>query len=141
MIQGTSTGQRYQVALSNGTQLLLSDATAGKGGAGAGFRPHELLEAALAACINMTVRMYADRHGIPLASVRSSVTLDRRLPEEAAFLCSLEFCGPLSRADRLELEAAARACPVSRTLTRRLRTEVTPARTGSDTSSPSPGRP
>ena len=39
-----------------------SDNTPDKGGKGAGFRPHELLEAALACCMNMSVRMYAESH-------------------------------------------------------------------------------
>jgi len=50
MIQASSQPERYRTAFTNGGQTALADTTADKGGGGAGFRPHELLEAALASC-------------------------------------------------------------------------------------------
>lgn len=51
--------------------------TPDKGGGNQGFRPHELLEAALATCMNIHLRMYAANHGIELGEVTTKVTLDR----------------------------------------------------------------
>ena len=81
-----------------------------------GFRPHELLAAALACCINIALRMYADRHTLPL----SGVTLNRTDPEEVTFEYEIEFRGPLSEEDRGRLLEAAKSCPVRRTLSKRL---------------------
>jgi putative redox protein len=77
VIRATSDSPRYRTTFSDGKREGVADITADKGGGGSGFRPHCLLEAALATCVNMTVRMYADNHGIPLAGVITRVSLDR----------------------------------------------------------------
>ncbi len=47
MIEAASGAVRYQTQLTNGTHSVISDTTQDKGGSGSGFRPHDLLEAAL----------------------------------------------------------------------------------------------
>ena len=59
LIEGTSEPVRYQTQLTNGTHSTLSDTTRDKGGSELGFRSHDLLEATLASCMNITLRMYA----------------------------------------------------------------------------------
>lgn len=59
MVEATSRPVQYQALLSNGTCVALSDTTRDKGGSESGVRPHDLLEAALASCVNITIRMYA----------------------------------------------------------------------------------
>lgn len=54
----------------------MPDTTPDKEGANHGFRPHELLEAASASCMNMTLRMYAEIHAIPLAGMSVAVWLN-----------------------------------------------------------------
>ena len=66
MIYSTSELPPYRTRFSDGTHEGVSDTTADKGGHNCGFGPHDLLEAALANCVNMTVRMYADNHDIPI---------------------------------------------------------------------------
>ncbi|WP_300163321.1 OsmC family protein [Solidesulfovibrio sp.] len=111
----------YQVSFSNGVFEAVCDATSDKGGSGLGFRPHELLEAALGSCTAMMVRMYADNHKIPLEEVVATVSLDRSDPETTAFVCSLTFIGEdLTSEHRRKLLRAARACHVRRTLSRKL---------------------
>lgn len=56
MISTRSLQERYQTIASNSRHELAADAPAEKGGDGAGFSAHELLEAALAVCVNMAVR-------------------------------------------------------------------------------------
>lgn len=50
MIETESRSEPYATRFSDGVQEALADTTADKGGGGAGFRPHDLLEAALATC-------------------------------------------------------------------------------------------
>jgi len=85
-----------------------------------GFRPHELLEAALATCVNMHVRMYAANHQIALKTVTTTVSLDRRDPETAVFTYSLELAGNLSAEERQKLLRVAETCPVRKTISRTL---------------------
>lgn len=120
MVDATSEPVRYQTQLTNGTHSLLSDTTGDKGGSESGFRPHDLLEAALASCMNMTVHMYADKHGIALSGVTTRVTLDRSHPEEAVFEYEVELQGELSEQDRTRLLDVAGRCPVRRTLSTHL---------------------
>jgi len=67
MIQTQSRSDRYVTTVSNARRELEADALVNRGG-GAGFGAHELLEAALAVCINMAVRTHAHQQAIPLES-------------------------------------------------------------------------
>jgi len=111
---------RYQTRFTNGQDVSFSDTTKDKGGGECGFRPHELLEAALASCMNMTVRMYADKYSIPLSEASTMVTLDRSNPDEVVFEYSVELTGPLSETDRQRLTEAVKSCPVRQTLSKKL---------------------
>ena len=123
MIFSKSESARYCTRFSDGTHEGLSDTTANKGGNHGGFRPHDLLEAALASCVNMTLRMYADHHGISLAGVMTRVKLDRSVPDEAVFRYEVELEGDLTSEQKQMLILAANACPVRRTLSKRIRFE------------------
>lgn len=123
MIVSTSESPRYRTRFSDGTHDGLADTTNDKGGGHEGFRPHELLEAALATCVNMTVRIYAEYHGIPLAGVTTRVKLDSSTPDEATFHYEVEFDGDLTSEQKEKLLRAANACPVHRTLAKRIRFE------------------
>lgn len=57
MIRTDSQPGKSQAQFTYGGQFSVSDTTPGKGGGNLGFRPHELLEAALAGYMNMTLRM------------------------------------------------------------------------------------
>lgn len=123
MIVTTSESTRYRTRFSNGKHEGTADTTAEKGGSNSGFRPHDLLEAALATCVNMTVRMYADNHGIPLTSVTARVSLDRSAPDQSTFRYDVEFAGDLMPEQIEKLHQAANACPVRRTLSRTIQFE------------------
>ena len=125
MIRATSLDTALGTTFSNGREAGRADTTPDKGGSGQGFRPHDLLEAALATCIHMTLRAYARSHGIPLEDVEVVVALDRR-PEETLFRYSLDLKGPLSAEDVDHLHRAAAACPGKSTLSKPLRFEAAP---------------
>lgn len=120
MIRSHSLGVPHRVAFSNGDHSADADLPAAKGGAGLGFGPHDLLEAALATCMTITVEMYAAKHGIPLVSAAAEVRLDRSDPDAVILIYSLTFEGSLTAEQRESLRNAASRCPVQRTLTGRL---------------------
>lgn len=120
MVTAQGSDTPYQVVVDNGAFQLKADVGADKGGGGQGFRPHELLEAALASCMTMTVQMYARHHELPLEGASVRVELDRSEAGKAVFRYALTLEGPLSDEARQRLEAAVRACPVHKTLLRTL---------------------
>ncbi len=109
---------KYQTTFSNGKHTAYADATEDKGGKSSGFRPHELLEAALASCLNMHLRMYADTHNISLEEVQTTVTLDRSIPNEVIFKYSIDLVGSLTKEQRQRLLQIAKTCPVHKTLSK-----------------------
>jgi len=120
MIKTTSEQPAYRTSFTNGQHVALSDATRDKGGNDSGFRPHELLEAALASCMNIWLRIFAEKHAIALVSVSTTVTLDRSKPDEVIFNYSLDLSGSLSESDRERLANAVHACPVKQTLSKKI---------------------
>lgn len=124
MIRATNEEPRYLNKFSNGNGTGFADVTEEQGGTGVSFCPHELLEAALATCINISVRMYAERHGVPLEDVTTEVTLDHGSITESVFRYEIELRGPRLTADQRDrLLAVAKGCSVRRTLSRPFRFE------------------
>lgn len=94
---------------------LISGLTENLGGSDEGPNPHELLEAALAACTILTVQMYADKKGIKLESTQALVKI---LSEgsETRILRELNFKGDLSIEEINKLTEIAEKCPIHRLL-------------------------
>ncbi|HAB67990.1 MAG TPA: disulfide bond formation regulator, partial [Gammaproteobacteria bacterium] len=64
MVRAEYQGSPYATKLTCREHQLIADVTAEKGGLDAGLRPHDFLEASLASCLQITLRMYAQKHGI-----------------------------------------------------------------------------
>lgn len=117
MIQAKSLNEPYLTAFSNGTYEAIADVSVAKGGGGLGFGPHELLEAALATCLTMTVQMAAKKHGFPLEGARCTARLDRSQPDRIQLNYTLTLDGPALTSEQLTtLHASAARCPVAQTL-------------------------
>ncbi|MEW6640904.1 MAG: OsmC family protein [Pseudomonadota bacterium] len=117
MITAKNNTSSTRTAVSSSQYTLPADTTPPKG-AGEGFRPHELLEAALASCTAITLRLVAAERGIALKHVDVTIDLDRTDPAQSVFRSRIAFDDDVSEADRRTLLAAARLCPVRKTLSR-----------------------
>lgn len=116
MIRAETRAEAYQVAFTDGVHAGVADLPTAKGGAGRGFGPHDLLEAALATCLTLTARLYADKHGLPLAAARCEARLDRTDPAAVVLNYDFTFDGPLTDEQAAGLRAAVARCPVAKTL-------------------------
>ncbi|QNM95251.1 OsmC family protein [Chitinimonas koreensis] len=81
--------------------------------------PHQLLDAALAACTAITLRMYAARKGFPLEDVHVSID---HVERDGVYRMQrrLEFVGDLTEVQRTRLAEIADKCPVHKTLSGRI---------------------
>jgi len=115
-----------------GAHTLKADEPEGvAGGTDRGPDPYALLLASLGACTAMTLRLYADRKGIPLEAARVRLSHERVHAEDCA-QCDhksgrvdrierqIELVGPLDDEQRKRLLEIADRCPVHRTLTGQL---------------------
>ena len=83
------------------------------------LNPFELLGAALGSSTAMTLRLYADRVGLPLDRIQVSVSHHPSDADSgAAFERSIILEGDLSAEQRRRLLDVARHCPVDQTLSR-----------------------
>ncbi len=114
---------KFSQNVSVGPITLVSDEPAEIGGDDAGLAPHELVLAGLGSCTSMTLKMYADRHAWPLASVDVRLTGERE-PDGYVITRRIALHGELSAEQRARLIEIANKCPVHRTLTGTIRVET-----------------
>ncbi|HEY6962682.1 MAG TPA: OsmC family protein [Gaiellaceae bacterium] len=108
-------GTLKQRVLVDGRHVLETDEPVEAGGDGSAPAPHELLPAAIAACVSTTVVMYARTRDWPLEAVSCDVEYDHRSTPRTVDI-SLEIDGDLT-ADQVErLERVAASCPVRRSI-------------------------
>ncbi|MCC8935678.1 OsmC family protein [Bradyrhizobium sp. Arg68] len=114
---------RYSETITIGRHTLRSDEPTASGGDDNGPSPYQLILAALGACTAMTIRMYADRHKMPLS--RTTVELQHfTLPSigDAGkldyFTRTIRLEGELTDEQKLRLLEISEKCPVGETLRR-----------------------
>jgi putative redox protein len=108
---------RHEVRI--GPHVFAADASTGDGGEGLGPNPHDLYDAALGACEALTVLLYANRKGIPVENIEVAVERDQSEERTGTYRLDskLKLSGKLTDAQRQELLAVARKCPISKLMT------------------------
>ena len=121
MIVCKSDEKKYKATISNEKDEMTYEAPAEKGGKEVGFTPFEMLEAALAADMNVAIRIYADKTGFPLTNVTTFVSVDRTNNSESLIKYSVKLEGEElnSQQKKLLLQAALQT-PVRSTLSKRI---------------------
>lgn len=124
------TGQgKFQAMVAAGPHRFIADEPTTIGGLGSGPSPYEFLSTALGTCTSMTIRMYAERKGLPLDRVSVNVEHERRHGQSASeagekeppidhFTRNIRLEGQLDEAQRQRVLEIADRCPVHRTLER-----------------------
>lgn len=111
---------RYATALSNERHAWTADEPTVVGGQDTGPNPFDYLLAALASCIAITLRMYADRKEWPVHSIKVSVSMDTRKDNgqtETTFFKNIVIEGDIDDGQRARMLDIAAKCPVHRILT------------------------
>lgn len=121
-----------------GRHHLLADEPTDVGGFDAGPSPYDLLAAGLGACTSMTLRLYAERKGLPVERVTVEVSHGKVHADDTEGVCQggtakidrferrIHLEGPLDDDQRAQLLRIAERCPVHRTLeaSSQIRTEL-----------------
>lgn len=99
-----------------GTHVLVSDEPVAVGGNDRGPTPHDLYDAALAACTSLTVTLYARRKGWAVEDVRVTVTRDDHEERNGIYRLErkIELIGALNEEQRQRLMEIAERCPIHR---------------------------
>lgn len=124
----------YGQVVESGRHRFVADEPAPAGDDG-GPSPYDLLLSALGSCTSMTLRMYAERHALPLEKVTVALQHDRvhaadcedcetRTGKVDRIARRIHLEGDLDDAQRARLLEIAEKCPVHRTLTSEVRIET-----------------
>jgi putative redox protein len=107
--------EHWATQLQSGRNRLVADEGVHSGGADTGFSPFALLLSGLAACTNITLRMYADRKGWPLSGLDVECTMHRTDGDAEADRIEREVTleGALDDAQRARLADIAERTPVT----------------------------
>jgi putative redox protein len=107
---------RYQTVVSNDANAIVVDTMKDGVGGASGFKPAELLEAALAACTNLTLRITAEKLGLPLSGLTTTVRMNPAKPGTTEFAVDVVLEGDMSEGQRQQLLKSVRLCPVTKIL-------------------------
>ena len=125
-VEETGRGRLDQSVVTAEGGAFLADEPERLGGGGRGPTPYDLVLAGLGACTSMTLRLYAERKGLPLETVRVRLRHRRdhradcaggdACPPMEAIEREITLQGPLDAPMRARLMEIADKCPVHRTL-------------------------
>ncbi len=115
MTTASIASSHYSVKLQDGRHEFAADEPKSKGGEDTGPAPDEILEASLASCTAITLRMYADRKEWKVTAIEVTVSLER-VDNKTIFTRSIKLEGMIDDTQRERLLQIAKACPVSKTL-------------------------
>ncbi len=117
----------FTTQISDGKHTIIADEPKSIGGNDLGMAPYELLNAALGACTNMTLKMYAERKGWDLQEVKTHLSHTKKHIEDCNSVENsqskidvidkkIEIIGNLTDEQKAKLIEIAAKCPVNKTL-------------------------
>ena len=114
---------RFKTKVFAGGHLIYADEPTSLGGTDEGMNPGGLLLASLGSCTAITIRMYADRKGIPLDGVKIDLAIckEEEMNEETTISCKIELIGALTQDQRDRLMVIADKCPIHQLLSHPIR--------------------
>lgn len=116
MIQA-NTRDTYKTNLTNGTHSILADEPISLGGTDLGLNPSELLEASLASCTSITLRMYINRKEWKVDAIDVQVNKVKiGKNDDTAFEKHIVIIGEIDDKQKDRLLLIASKCPVHKVL-------------------------
>ncbi|MBL7776652.1 MAG: OsmC family protein [Saprospiraceae bacterium] len=119
-LSGVIGADHYRATLHTGKHQWQADEPLENGGQDSGPTPSQLVLGALAACKLITARMYADRKGWAVGSIRVELDMETDYaarPAHTRIRCRLQAEGDLDETQRERLVAIADKCPTHRLIT------------------------
>lgn len=123
MVKIKSTDQKYRYYLDNGQNIV--DITSNKGVSGSRISPFELLEAALASCMNISLRRQAKKEGIELEKVETTVSINQNIDGKTIFEYECTILDELDEQTIERIKSILQNCPVRKTLSNQIEFEET----------------
>jgi putative redox protein len=117
--QAQNTGETYRTELLTSKHTLIADEPADIGGKDEGPAPGEYLCMSLASCKVITLRMYAQRKGWKVETIKVTVELVKGADMETGnntFFSELSVSGDLTEEQRVRLLEISKACPLHKLL-------------------------
>lgn len=109
----------FTTQISNGRNSLVADEPKNVGGDDLGLAPFELLQAALGACTNMTLKLYAEHKKWDLKEVYTHMSFVRDTQDNQkieTITKKIELEGNLTEEQKKRLIEIAAKCPVNKTM-------------------------
>jgi putative redox protein len=122
-----SSENNFTTQISNGKHSIIADEPEEVGGDDFGFSPYDLMNAALGACTNMTLKLYANRKGWDLKEVYTYLTHSKKHITDSKqetnklgridhITKKIELHGNLTNEQKERLKEIASLCPVHKSL-------------------------
>ncbi|KAB0563584.1 OsmC family protein [Pseudomonas sp. R11F] len=119
VIVNTLNTDNFRHSLNIDNHELFTDLPKSLGGDDSAPSPHDYFDAALASCKALTLKLYAQKKGIPLTGVTVEVTHDASEEQKGKYQLNVKLTlkGVLTDAQREELHRVADRCPVHKLMT------------------------
>lgn len=103
---------KMSVLATNGKHEITADVAATLGGEDSGLNPHELIEAALAACTTLTIELYAKRKNWDVSEMKVEVKIIKESKEATQIERVITFGPQNSSEERARILEIANKCPI-----------------------------
>src|SRR5450830_6290 len=115
----TLNADNFRHSLNIDNHELFTDLPKSLGGDDSAPSPHDYFDAALASCKALTLKLYAQKKGIPLTGVTVEVTHDASEEQKGKYVLNVKLTlkGVLTDQQRDELHRIADRCPIHKLMT------------------------